>query len=214
MKLACFLFALQLAASPIQTGPISLTGSGALTDPDYGSGGEGLGGLGLSFHASGTNGPNTVLIDVPDIEIWGPDFFQDVYLQGQLVFDDLGGCTFWMSIPARPLCGITIDGTTGFGAFSSLGRGIGLVQVFDAPYGTLLASASIVNTAIEVTSVTYGGGSAWCPECPNQTGSFVAQFAIADPPAGVPELSTLVLGLVGLAALGWRIQTLSRAGGK
>lgn len=200
-----FLLALTCAvcasASPIEVGPISLTGWGTLSNPDWSpAGGEGLGGLGLTLHASGANGKDTVLIDTPDIEVWGADFFQDVTLTG-LVFDDLGGCTIWMAVPPRPYCSISIDGVTGFGAFH-LGAGGGLVQVYAQPDGvSLLAEAQIINTRITATSVTYGPGNFYCPTCPGGSGSFMAQLVVDPQASQVPESSTWTLALIGLVTL-------------
>lgn len=205
--LLAFIVTMPLMASALNVGPITLTGSGTLTNPDWSpAGGEGLGGLGLTLHASGTNGKDTVLIDTPDIEIWGADFFQDVTLTG-LVFDDLGGCTVWMAIPPRPYCSISIDGITGFGAFSHLGSSNGLVQVYAQPGGLLLAEAQIVNTRIDVASVSYAPGNFYCPTCPGGSGSWTAQLAVVDPPADVPEPGTaeLFVVLVTMACVIWRV---------
>jgi hypothetical protein len=199
--LTAILFALQLAASPLEVGPISLVGYGTITNPDGSPlGGEGLGGLGFVLHASGSHGRDTVQIDTPDIEQWGPDTGQDFYLgtAGPLILDSGGGCTFWMAIPPVPICNVVIDGISGFAMFSSIGGPQGLVQVYSQPGGALLAEAHIVNTAIQVTDVTYLqhlSGSP-CPTCPPGYGSFTAQFAVVDPPTNAPEPGTFFLLLV------------------
>jgi hypothetical protein len=202
------LLTFSLSASPLVIGPISLTGSGTLSDPDYsGYGGEGFAGLGLVLHASGSNGADQVSIDTMDIELTGQDFFQDIYLQN-MTFDagPFGPNACVVGVSAYNVCYATIDGITGFGAFS-IGGGGGLIQVFadlhpgqfnDYP-GPLLAEAQIINTQIDVTGVTYSPGGFFCPTCPPfpdcqycppGQGRFTAAFAITDPPANVPEPGT------------------------
>ena len=196
-----------LCASVISVGPINLSGGGTLSDPDYASyGGEGLAGLGLILHASGTNGNDSISIDTRDIELTPSDanYFQDLGLTN-LVFDaGLSQCAVGLSQLAD-FCNVSIDGITGYGSFTNLGGGNGIVQVFGMvgtpqfPYpGPLLAQAQVFSAA-EIMSVTYGLGGSYCPTCPAGTGSSLATFAILP----VPEPATGLLGLVAIAALAY-----------
>jgi len=112
--------------------------------------------------------------------------------------------------PGHPhyYCDVNINGISGFGAFSNIGGAIGTLQVFDQPYGgNLLAQAQITNTHIEINNVVYSPGFPQCPTCPSfegqfpGTGRFLASFAIIDPPADVPEPSSLLLLSSGLLLL-------------
>jgi len=194
------LTALPLCASVLEVGPISLTGSGTLTDPDCAPyGGECLGGLGLVINASGTNGIDTVSINSRDVELTANIDGQDFYLTNMSFDEGVNQCFLDFSYVVD-LCGVTIDGITGIGAFH-LGGPNGLVQVYSPTTLALLAEAQIVNTEIQLTSVTYGPGHVYCPTCPPGDGSFTATFAVVDPQADAPEPGTVTLGLIGLAAL-------------
>src|SRR5579859_4637061 len=118
-----------LCASVIEVGPINLSGGGTLSDPDWASyGGEGFGGLGLVLHASGSNGADWVSIDTRDIELAPSDanYFQDLGLTS-LVFDaGLNQCAVGLSQLAD-YCNVSIDGITGYGSFTNLGGGNGIV---------------------------------------------------------------------------------------
>jgi len=199
--LLTFLFPLALWASPLETAPLGLTGYGTLSDPDCAPyGGECLGGLGLVIRASGTNGIDTVSINSRDVEITANIDGQDFYLTNLSFDEGVNQCFLYFSYVVD-LCGVTIDGITGIGAFH-LGGPNGLVQVYSSTTLALLAEARIVNTAIQVSSVTYGPGSTYCPTCPGGSGTFQAQLAVVDPPpASVPEPGTAAMGLIGLAAL-------------
>jgi len=207
------LFALTVAASPILVGPIGLDGVGILTNPDCSQhGAECLGGLGLVFSASGPNGTDTVSIRVDSVAMTlfnSPHYLQDLNLQA-LVFDASSSMCGTYDSPGHPryYCDVSIDGISGFGAFSNIGGDIGTLQVFDKPYdGNLLAQAQIMNTHIEVTSVVYRPGFPQCPTCPSfeghfpGTGQFLATFAIVDAPADIPEPSSLILLSGGLLLL-------------
>jgi hypothetical protein len=201
------LLAGRLAAGVLEIGPIELTGSGTLSNPDQASyGGAGDGGLGLFLTASGSDGQDSVSLTVGDLELSGGAFFQDITLTN-LFFDSGSPCAIqpgW-----GPTCYATIDGISGLGSFSNIGAGLGLVQVYSVAGwgypGALLAEAQVLST-VAVTSVTYGLGGSWCPTCPkdqNGSGSFQATFDILDPPlppSNVPEPGSL--WLVGLALLG------------
>ncbi len=224
-----FLLALPLGASVIQTsGVINLTGFGGLSNPNY----DGWG-LGLWLSASGSNGVDTVSVRTLTPSPALPQMDMQDYYLSNLVFDEgAGGCMTGFYV-VEPDCTATIDGISGYAAFSNLGGGYGLVQVYEYPLlaqeaypGPLLAEAQVYSLS-QVTGVTYSMGLQWCPTCPPfpqcvyycppDQGRFEASFTLygnapADPPASqtaAPEPGTLALGLIGLAALGWL-----RAGGK
>jgi hypothetical protein len=210
-----------LSAGVFQTsGIINLTGGGGLQNPNY----DGFG-LGLTLFASGSNRVDTVTVSAGlggGIAVLPPELpptdLQDYYLTN-LIFDlDVGRCVGGIST-LFPICTATIDGISGYGAFSNLGGGIGLVQVYEYPAysptsfqlpGPLLAEAQVFSQS-QVTGVTYGIGPFNCPTCPPQCplcpagqGRFDATFSLeGDPPAdpqstsSVPEPTTGILALAG-----------------
>jgi hypothetical protein len=197
------LCALCVSASVFQTSAIvNLTGAGgSLSNP-------GFGGLGLMFGASGSNGIDTVSIrTIQDIQLPQIDL-QDFNL-ANLVFDaDVGRCVGGINTP-YPACWASIDGISGYGAFTNIGGGIGLVQVYMAPPltpspfstfpGPLLAEAQVFSQS-KLVSVRYGLG--YSPGAD----SFSATFTlVADPPDSmtepVPEPATGAMELIGIMVL-------------
>jgi hypothetical protein len=192
MKQLCVFLvaALPLCATVLEVGPISLSGYGILTHPDFASyGGEGFGGYGVEIHASGTNGGDMVSINMRDIEIAN---FMGLSFSAVVTQCAVGLTTF------SDYCGVVIDGIRGFGAFSGIGSGAGLLQVYTMPNGgpfnfpgPLLAEAQVYSSA-QVTSVVPIGTN----------GNFVENFDIVVPPindTNAPEPSAFALGLIGLA---------------
>lgn len=229
LRVFLMILPLCLSASVFETSEIvNLTGGGSLSNPDGAPyGGQGFGGLGLWFSASGSNGVDTVSIYTSqDFPLRSDDILHNVYLTN-LRFNSLGSCLAGIySDSVYPACPATINGISGYGTFSNLGGGIGLVQVYEFPRytrpfstfpGPLLAEAEVFSRA-QVTSVSYGVGSYLCPTCPPfpgcvycpaGQGRFNATFALmADPPddppgiSSVPEPSTGILGL-GCGLLLW-----------
>jgi hypothetical protein len=182
------LFATAISASPIMVGPIGLTGSGMLTSPDDAAwGGEGFGGIGLIWHATGSNGADTVSIDTLDINI-GTTPFNPPFLGEQLSF--ASGCIAGVDADLE-LCHISIDGIGGWGSFSITSGGIGVLQVYDSNNPntrSLLAQAEIANTNIEITDIAFGTRHVW---------GYVADFSVVDPPplSDVPEPGTWMVGV-------------------
>lgn len=170
------------------------------------------------FTASGSNGNDTVSIAATYFQPWNSDLgaLETAVGDGQSAFGksfefglgSVAQCVLGVTY-LRDVCGISIDGITGFGAITGLGTANGLVQVFgiqnfaggDGP-GQLLAEAGIINTQALITGVSEPGGR-------NPTaGSFHGTFDIVDPvPSDVPEPSTLTL-LV--SALGCRLWSCRR----
>lgn len=232
-RLRVFLMMLPLcvSGSVLETSRIvNLTGGGGLQNPNY----DGFG-MGLSLFASGSNGVDTVSVSTSGIPVELPQSdIQDYYLTN-LIFDEVGPCVAGISFP-HPACQATINGISGYGAFSNIGGGIGLVQVYEFPLyrpgdefstrpGPLLAEAQVFSRA-QVTNVSYGVGSYLCPTCPPfpgcaycpaGQGRFSASFAlVADrqdesvSSNSVPEPSTGILGLGG-GLLFW-LRARARAG--
>ena len=211
-----------VSASVLDVGPIYLTGSGSFYDPDLG-GGEGLmGTLGLQLSATGSNGADSVSLNVSDVELLvglediggGFSVFSGPAIGSSLSFSaSVGQCLEgYSSVYSTVQCSASIDGVTGIGSFTNLGGGDGIVQVFaDIPAtnyffeptaGPLLAQAEIISNT-EFTSVT--------PGLPNSQ-EFQSTFALtspdpppdpaADPAAdSTPEPSAGIMGFIGVAAL-------------
>jgi hypothetical protein len=100
-------------------------------------------------------------------------------------------------------CNATIDGISGLGAFTNLGGGIGIVQVYAIENlaafpsaGPLLAEAEVIAYSDFITSVSTAP--------PNSPGDprFLSTFILQS-----PEPSAGVMGLIGIAVVAgvrWR----------
>ena|SRR5579872_4711652 len=181
-------------ASVLEVGPIALTGSGTFFGPDWAPyGGEGIGGQGVIFSASGSNGADSVSITTRDIEV-------DLTPLSKPLFTPSVPCVYRFVI-ASPLCDVTIDGITGYGNFTRIGGGSGLLQVFAVEPGSwengpLLAEAQIISY-VHLTGVT-----AWKdPTRPTQEYGFRTTFDIS---THNPEPATMLLVFVGLLCIVWR----------
>ena len=205
--LAAFpLCVLRVSASPLYVGPILLTGAGNFGDPDLALG-EGLPGtVGMALSAFGSNGVDWVSLLVSEVDQGGFIGFPSVGSTMQFSAD-LSQCMAGFSNIFPSLqCAATIDGISGIGSFANLGGGVGVVQVFASTPGPpmcrgcpqpgpLLAEAEVISyaTFMSVTPSGYG------PE-------FQSAFALDAPnveldSSGVPEPSTGILALIGVAAL-------------
>jgi hypothetical protein len=98
----------------------------------------------------------------------------------------------------QPLCSAAIDGVVGYGGFTNLGGGLGMVYVYSEifgpePCGTILAEAE-VDTVLDIVSQSPSASIAGCEiNCP---ASFQEQFALV---TSAPEPASM--RLVGSALL-------------
>ena len=187
----------------LYVGPIFLTGSGSLYDPDPAPyGGEGIpGSRGVTFQASGSNGTDSVSINMGDLPLgFDLGMLLPIVGDGTSVSASAPMCIQGPFMTVL-VCNAVIDGIGGLGAFTNIGGGIGWVQVYaieDIPNvprgifpGPLLAQAEVISDAI-FTSVT--------PGAPDDNGppiEFQSTFDIVSS----PEPSTGVMGFIGVAAL-------------
>jgi hypothetical protein len=187
LVLALLVAGIVLADPVLKVGPINLTGTGSVF---YNAGEVSWEVL---IHASGTNGTDTASIN-------GGAFFQCCGAQQTIFGAGISQCLLGSVFPIDE-CNITIDGIGGFGAFTNIGGGVGLLQVFgfmkDPVFHTqnpdpsnLLAEATIFSSTV-VTGFAYPAGN---PFSPSSSEKF-------DLIAAVPEPSTGVMGLIGLSVL-------------
>jgi len=121
-------------ASPFATGPIPIRGGGSF---DYGWPGDG----GYSFSASGTNGVDSVSVNVGfSHNFIGPFVISGSFSGGHLFF------------PFTDLGSASINGFSSNRFLFSMGYGDGFVSVYDSS-DNLLATATVI-AYVETTSVT------------------------------------------------------------
>ncbi len=176
-------------ASPLIVGPISLTGSGSLSN-DNAPGA--LGATEFTVHVSGSNGTDTVslftiggAIEVTPLAFPIPYVGESLHLAPPTP----ASCVKQLGpTPFQSICVVIIDGITGYGDFSlGLGGG-GELDVYDSFLSdrNLLAKANITNTVVIVTDVSNTGSR------------IAADFEVV---SNVPESSTAAMGLLGLGAI-------------
>jgi hypothetical protein len=176
-------------ADPVlKAGPINLTGTGSVF---YNAGEVSWE---VVIHASGTNGTDTASIN-------GGAFAQCCGGAQQTMFSaGISQCLLGSVFPIDE-CSITIDGIGGFGTFTNIGGGVGLLQVFgfvrdpvlhtqNPDPSNLLAEATVFSSTV-VTGFTDPAGN---PFSPSSSETF-------DLIAAAPEPSTGVLGLISLSVL-------------
>lgn len=148
-----------VGASPIViTTPILLTGSGTFKSSFLGSFGDAV----LFFHASGSNGTDTISVsgEIPSFNDFG-QIYNDPDPVGSQISLAAGylGCQVLNFGPNISTCNISIDGIIGFGLIDKIGGGLSMVHVYQATcgpscgMGPLLAEAAIKDFAI-ITSYT------------------------------------------------------------
>src|ERR1700733_837656 len=184
-------------ASVLEVGPIYINGSGSLYDPDPV---EGLvGSVGTTFSAFGSNGTDSVSILAaiePSPYVPMPSVGSSVSFSATT-----GPCLegFSSFIPQEQ-CNANIDGIMGLAAFTNIGGGMGIVQVYAledlgslcmaCAAGPLLAQAEVVTYSGVITSVSTAPPNS--PSDPRFFSTFVLQS---------PEPSAGVMGLMGIAVL-------------